>query len=187
MAKITSQKTNMVTFKYHQEKSDQDYGSCLWADFHFDLDEYHLFIASDCGDYSYGWTPTPATEPFLHLMARIDAEYLLGKISSRSKIDEEQTFKNLKELAADLLDGEEADFDMEELESVCHCYSDVSGLCSAVYEVWEDSQISEYLECEDVYGSIETRYPYDAVKIVEVFKNHVQPVIRELNKREATP
>ena len=31
---------NILTLEYRQEKTDKDYGSCLWARFMFNLDRY---------------------------------------------------------------------------------------------------------------------------------------------------
>ena len=62
MAVVTKRVPQLVSFSFHQEKDDADYGSCLWAIFNFDLERYELTITSDCGSYAYGWVPTPRSE-----------------------------------------------------------------------------------------------------------------------------
>lgn len=65
---VTIEKPEIITLLYHQEKADEDYGSCLWARFYLDTKNYTMSIESDCGKYSYGWYPTPDSESFLHLL-----------------------------------------------------------------------------------------------------------------------
>ena len=87
---------NMITYDVRQEKSDKDYGSCLWAKFVFDCDSGRLNINSDSGDYAYRWGHDDREE-FMHLMSRIDKDYLLNKISDRSVFNEEKSKKeNIK-------------------------------------------------------------------------------------------
>ena len=72
-------KPEIVVLEYRQDKDDEDYGSCLWARFYFNLDKYELFVLSDCGNYGYKWCETLGSESFLELMARIGEDYLLWK------------------------------------------------------------------------------------------------------------
>jgi len=85
---VTVEKPKIVMLMYRQERSDEDYGSCLWARFNFDLKHYSMSIESDCGNYSYGWTPTPDAESFLQLCARFNWEYFLDKISFKPSLTE---------------------------------------------------------------------------------------------------
>ena len=64
MAKVVVEKPQIISLLYKQEDTDKDYGSCLWARFYLDLKNYTMSIESDCGNYTYGWTPTPESESF---------------------------------------------------------------------------------------------------------------------------
>ena len=96
MAKVDIISPRILTIEFRQEKTDADYGSCLWARFLFDLDNYDLHITSDCGEYAHGWIPTPERESFLKLMSRVNGDYLLGKISDDTVVDGDATFANVK-------------------------------------------------------------------------------------------
>ena len=95
-----------VFVETRQERQDSDYGSCLWARFCFNLDNYELTVTSDCGSYAYGWTPTPDSESFLALMSRINKDYLLEKIAEKSVVDTEPTYTNVIQYLTDLCDGD---------------------------------------------------------------------------------
>jgi len=125
--------------EYRQDKSDTDYGSCLYARFYFNLDKYELNIISDVGDYGYQWVATPEHESFLEHLAQITDGYLLGKLCGSPK-----------------------EFDYEATKAHFYDYADV-----------RDYLINEY-----------TAYQK---KIVSVFENHIQPVIRKMVEAEKVP
>lgn len=99
--KIKNIAPDVVQLKFYQEKTDSDYGSCLWGNVIIDCANYTLLIESDCGSYAYGWTPTPNTESFIRLLCRMNSDYLLGKISDMTCFDfeksKEQTYENIRE------------------------------------------------------------------------------------------
>ena len=72
----------------------------MWARYTFDCDNGRLNINSDAGDYTYGWGHN-VHEEFMHLMGRVDAGYLLNKLSNLSVFDiaksKAKTIKNIKE------------------------------------------------------------------------------------------
>ena len=168
-------KQNYLCLEYRQEPKDRDYGSCLWARFLFNLDRYELSISSDCGNYGYKWTETPKAESFLHLMARTDSGYMMDKLYGPADIfDFEETKKaiykyyNKVEGNADPLD--EIFWEMEiqgepdRAEDFCRIYSDAGG--------------------EEPWLFIKYIYPSNALKIIEVFRDHIQPKIREILRGE---
>lgn len=185
MAKTEILKSNIITIGFRQEKEDKDYGSCMWAQFHFDLDNYDLMIASDCGNFTYCWAPTPKSESFLHLMSRTNDDYLLGKLSDRSVIDEEETFRQMWEYMKELAELSSSTLDEEDMENLklCCCGYDEREVADEV-ESWLDTNYSmkQNLSTEYLYDCIYKDYPADAKKIVSVFKEHVQPKIKELCK-----
>ena len=174
MAKVCITIPNTLIFEFHQEKGDKDYGSCLWARFYLDLDNYSLLINSDCGDYSYTWPPSKA-ESFVHLLARCRSDYLLNKLSGRSVVDALKTYDNILEL----IKSEDYDVDdsiLKEIEGICHCFT-----YDAIAE-YVSSTIG--LDVSDVYQCIATDYPNGAKKIVEIFLNFIVPELIKIEQKK---
>ena len=177
--KVEFSKPNIVVVDYKQDKNDEDYGSCLWARFYIDTDNYTLMIESDCGNYTYGWTPTPDSEPFLKLVSRVNEDYLLGKISSCNVVNGEKTFANVKEYLEEILDSEEPDFDYADIENVCY-YTGTDEVYNAILDsVRYTNAHNESFDDYCIWECIETDYPASAKKICNVFCRHIQPFIRE--------
>lgn len=185
MAKVELKKPSIITLEFRQEKGDKDYGSCMWARFVLDTENYDMHIISDCGNYGYGWIPTPKSESFLKLMSRIYSDYLLDKMATRETIDTEKTYENIKFLLEQCADEnlEDINIDLEELESACNQYSDrdiVDAVCNIIKYTSLDKHIEEY----ELYENIEKDYSASQKKIAEVFENHIQPFIKEMLKKE---
>lgn len=177
--KIENRKSNIIHLKFYQGKTDKDYGTCLWGNVVIDCDNYTLFIESDCGNYSYGWTPTPQTESFVKLLCRMDSGYLLGKISDMSYFDfeksKEQTFQNIREYFK-YDDTNKAQKIIENIDyDLVLSYGE-----EGFYRVCSEA-LSKY---NDEIIHIEKDYPAGAKKIADIFKNTIQPYLREnfLNK-----
>lgn len=176
----------LVVIETRQERQDLDYGSCLWARFCFNLDNYELTVTSDCGSYAYGWIPTPDSESFLALMSRIDKDYLLEKIAEKSVVDTEPTFNNVIQYLTDLCDGDpdmleelHGKYLSAELHSACE-YSSESfcreGLKEAVsYTSFDDADLG-YSE-DDLYDCIELVEPIGARRVADIFERYIQPTI----------
>ena len=160
-------KPNILYLEYRQEKIDKDYGSCLWARFMFNLDRYELSITSDCGNYGYKWVETPESESFLELMARCADVF-----------DYEATKKRIYEyFGEDEEDKEKLDETFEEME-IYGCSVDSP---SEFMRVFEDNNDNDF---GDVWELLKYVYPSNALKIVEVFKEYIQPYIREQLKEQ---
>ena len=170
----------MLCIQLRQEKTDPHYGSCLWAHFHFDLDNYDLMITSDAGDYTYGWTPTPKTESFLGLMCRVGSDYLLGKIARENVIDEGKTIEEIMEYLQD----EDIEDDVKDRikTAVSSTYSEdeIVSEISDILEGYTDVNPSEFT----FYECICYDYPAEAKRIVELFRDYVKPAIRQAYYRE---
>ena len=181
---IVIEKPEILTISYRQTKEDKDYGSCLWARFNFDLKHYSLTIESDCGNFSHGWVPTPDSETFLHLCARFNWEYLLGKISSQTVIDGEATFQKVKELMEQLDDEVFASIDevgMEGIETACYGHIDETAAYMAICDILGENGFSEY-DSYDVACCIEKDYPAGAKVIARIYRDYIQPEVRKLEK-----
>lgn len=205
MAIIQQEEPKIISILFQQEKSDADYGSCLWARFYLDLKNYTLSVKSDCGNYDCSW-PITESESFLHLISRIDADYLLRKISSESVVNSAATWKSLQELINDVLSAEIdsshdinclSETDRDDLEAACYNYNhsldetanaiknailDINTLAnlSAIKSPILDTEILANIDDYSIYTCIEMDYPNNAKKIVEIFENHIQPYIKTM-------
>ncbi len=155
-------KPSIVTFKYRQLKADEDYGTCLWARFNLDLVNYSMTIESDCGDYSYGWTPTPETESFLHLCCRFDEGYLLEKFSNRGVVNSDKTWKaileHIKEYKSDI-----SSEGLDSLKDVCFQYTlGFTELYISLEHTIKELGLSDLFDFETLEYCIETDYPTNA-------------------------
>lgn len=176
MPKVTVIKPTTTTIHYEPEKTDSDYSKCLWADFIFDTENYRLSIHSDCGDYSYAWIPTPNSESFLHLMCRIEKEYLLEKISNRTDIDEKQTLSNLKRLFKSI----ENQIDFEEIEAIVNQSAFSADIADNIRSYLTSADINTTIEWFDVYDAVEKDYPQRAKTIVDIFFDYIIPFLKNL-------
>lgn len=189
MAKVTTREPSLVSFCFQQESGDPDYGSCLWAIFNFDLERYEMTITSDCGSYAYGWVPTPHSESFMHLMARLDSGYLLDKLASPCVINVEATFEAVKQLMDDYgvdplaLDmWDDPIFDMERIKDCCDQNTEQEAY-NALQRIFRGTPMED---CDgyDLACCIEKDFTANAKKIVQVFMNYIQPKCKEISENE---
>ena len=191
--KIEALKPNIVRIAVRQERDDPHYGSCLWGYYDFDIDRYMLNIQSDCGDASYRWCETPDSESFLHLMARIDDDYLMNKLFKAEKVDVSATVYKVREILG-IGDDEECkdnSLTYEEREEREEALSELDGLLEDVsesywavqnaMESWNDDH-NFGIYC--IYEDVVTDFTAWQKRIVEIFMDYVQPKIRELVKEE---
>lgn len=189
MAIVKAEVPTIITVSFRQEKADEDYGSCMWARFNFDTKHYVLSIESDCGNFSYGWYPTPDTEAFLDLCLRFDWLYFIDKMSAKSVIDEKETFRALTEFLEDY--DEEAyatltETDLRLLKDACGCCDDGYAVVHEIDDVLNCTEFFGKLCDYDIACCIVKDYPNDAKKIADIFRDHIRPFIKELirNKEE---
>ena len=165
MAKVELKQPTIIKIEYHQEREDDDYGTCLWANFLMDMERYDLHITSDCGNYSYGWVPTPNTESFLKLLSRIDSEYLLNKISTMCMVNTEETFNNVLELLEDYNYSnkplEKLGININSIHDAC-TYSNFCDVINAIRIEIEYTYIYDNISDEDLYDAISLDYPTQA-------------------------
>ncbi len=167
--------TNSTLYSFKLEHGDELYHHCMWGRVILDHDAYTLFAETDCGNYTYGWKPSPEHESFLQLMARIEEEYLLSKIADRNTIlfepSVEKTIKNIKEVFSGRPEKE------------------VNEICTAVREIDRYSDEGFFYEVDDIlshYGytdalhivEIEKDYPLRAKTFAKIFCTIIQPAIR---------
>lgn len=190
MAKVVFQKPRIITIEYQQEKTDPDYGTCLWARFTFDLANYELSISSDCGSYSYEWIATEK-EPFLKLMLRVNKDYLLDKLSSRSVVNASETWNNFYKYVKELIDeaGGESKiyFGQEDWDDIKFACVDTNKfhVFNAIRDKLESIEpICEYVEHPFIWSCIETDYPDAAYTIVRIFDEYIKPALKIYLEKE---
>ncbi len=177
--KIEEVKPSIRQFMFRQERGDPDFGSCMWASFILDTKNYTLHIASDCGEYAYGWMPTPKSESFVHLMSRIYEEYLLEKIADRDQFDYEaskaEAIENLEIYFED--EPDKAKSIIEEIE-YRERYDDMSDSNDAFYRNMDD--ILSDNGVDDTFEIITCVFDYSAgaKKIVQIFCDVLQPILK---------
>lgn len=195
--KIEVQTPNIVRIAYHQEPGDHLYGSCLWAYYDFDLEKYMLNIQSDCGNAAYRWTPTPKTESFLHLMARMTDEWYLSEklYGDPKRVDVDGTIEEIREWLGigedeDLRDDSISEDDREDMEAALdwlegllndHSYLD-KDMAITIIEDWNSEHEYE-LDCS--YERVVTDYTAWEKRIVQIFMEHIRPEIAKLVAKEA--
>ena len=191
--KVEAIKPNIVRIAIHQEQGDPHYGNCLWGYYDFDVDRYMLNIQSDCGEAAYRWCETPDSESFLHLMARIDDDYLINKLFKAERVDVSGTVSAVRER---LGIGEDEDFQdddltpwqresrEEALEDLEGLLEDVSGSYAATQKALMDWNEKHDFGLEFVYEHVVTDFTAWQKRIVEIFRDYVQPKIREIIKEE---
>lgn len=184
---VAIEQPQILSLLYRQEKGDPDYGSCMWARFYLDLNNYTMAIESDCGNYTYGWVPTPKSESFLQLLARMDGDYLLGKISSQTIIDGDETAKNVVDMVKEIAEGvlEELDeSDCNGIKDACYHHNDERDLVDGVIDAASALTTPVYKALErdtyELYGCVVKDYPANAKKIAEVFVSCIKPKIKEI-------
>lgn len=186
MAKVEVKTPTMIIIDFRQNRSDEDYGSCLWARFVLDTENYEMHISSDCGEYCYrAWDPISQTESFLKLVSRMDSDYLLSKISDVSDINIEKTYSAITELLRQESEHIDADInalDMDSLYTACTYDSETDIVLAIRSELKHSPLFNESIDDFSLYECIAKDYPLSAKKIVRIFRAYIQPKIKEMLK-----
>lgn len=167
----------VITYAIRMDKNDEEYASCMWAKFIFDCDSGQLNINSDAGDFSYRWGFNE-NEDFMHLMTRINRDYLLDKISSKCVFDLEEskkeTIHTLQFWGTDIAGVKNGQHVLELIEQI----NNIEDNCSEEYFIRAISEdILPTLSYEDM--DIVKNYPRGAETVVSLFTKYIQPQIKE--------
>lgn len=182
---VKKEMPHIVRLTYRQQPDDPDYGSCLWAFFDFDIDKFTLSIQSDCGEYGHRW-PASKGESFMELCARMDDSYLETKMfGTPAMVNGETTVKQIMDvLLADRNAEEEWQFEPNELDAIDalkdkECELDGASPDGAGWIL--DEWANEYsLTFDELWEYVDTEYSGNQKKIIEVFREHIQPAIRTM-------
>lgn len=185
MSKVFFEKPQIITLEYHQEETDYDYGTCLWAKFKFDLAHCELKIASACGNYSYEWIATEK-EPFLNFLLRVNDDYLLDKLSSKTAVNASETWNHMYEYVKGLIEKSDAYFSHEDWDDIKFACVNTNKhrVFNEIREKLEVAPIYEYVEDSDIRKNIITDYPSDAYTIVRIFEQHIKPALKNYLEKE---
>lgn len=166
------------TYNITLDENDEEYTSCVWADFIFNCDSGRLVINSDAGDYSYCWGFNK-NEDFMHLMGRVNRDYLLKKLSYENcfllEESKNKTINMIEDIGYNCFDFATEEDWKNYKEEILNLDSLVAG---NEIHFWDEieklvPEIDERTIC------IEKDYPYGAKLIVDIFIKYLQPKIRE--------
>lgn len=168
MAEVNGVDYNVKVVEFRQEQGDFNYGSCLWARFYFDLDNYCLMINSDCGNWMYKWFVTPS-EPFMELMKRCEGGYLLDKMAVRDTWDDDKIKQNINEYINSnelRYDIESWEYDkdlnfMEEVDSELYDSDKVTEVIDNLMWLFDSTQVL-CLDYNEICNLVELDFPNNA-------------------------
>lgn len=163
---------NVTTYhmRFTKEEDPDMHWRCMWARVTLDHDNFTLSAVSDCGDYTYSWHITES-ETFLHLMCRINSDYLLGKISNRSEFDLEEskkeTISNIREYYSEIENIEDKIQEIEEIEE-----GGEEGFYIRVDSIMDGDIDFESISCVK-------DYPEGAKVFCRIFEEYLKPLLRQ--------
>lgn len=163
---------NSTEYNFQFEKEDLDCQRRVRASITLNHDTFVMTARTDCGDYSSVWLPTAKPDGFIRLMASLNRDYLLNRISDRIVFDLEEskkgTIENLKYYLD--IDFEEA---VEEIEGM-NGYGE-GGFRS------QCSNICEKYGIDDSFYviQIEKRYPDGAETFCDIFIKYLVPELKK--------
>lgn len=175
--KIEKIKPRFITYKMNVDKDDEEYTSCMWARFILDYDTWRLTINSDAGDYTYQWGNNDKNDNFTNLMARVNSDYLLNKMSNRNKffIDKSKanTIQKIEENGWDCFGINSK----EEWEKIKQKINEIDDSSSEEYFFREVDSIVPQIDFECI--EIVKDYPYGAYVAIDLFIKYIQPLLKE--------
>jgi len=164
-------------------KDDGDiYCRCMWARINLDHRTYTMSANTDCGNYTYQWTPTPDSESFLALMCRIEKEYLMGKISSQVFDFEKSKKKNILSVKRWWSDIKKDNQTNKDRQRILSQIKDIEE-CSEEIFYSEMEQATEYLLDIDSICT-EREYRAGVISFADVFCKYLQPILKSKLKSE---
>ena len=182
MATLSIVKPDILILEFQQDKSDKDYGSCLWARFHIDKKRYTLTIDSDCGHFAYTWIPTEQ-ESFIHLLSRFQKDYFLSKIAEETYINSAKTFELIKKYIEEIAYKSECEkIDWLDIKDICRNTS-IDAVTSGLKDVIPYDLMCRIDEFE-LFNCLITTYSPQAQTIADIFIKYVIPYLKLIENSE---
>lgn len=176
---IERDKPEIIRVSYYQEYKDENYGSCLWAFFNFDIGNGILSIESDCGNYAYRWAETG--EGFLKMCGYLDKHYLLKKLCGNPKrADVDATIEEVTEY---LHESELEAPEVEELIDNLKCYLSTSRIYDSLERAKEAvvNWDSDYgVEIDQPWELVVATYSAWEKRIVDIYHDFIEPELRKI-------
>lgn len=169
--KVEVKVPDTVQFCIRMDKEDELHHQCMWARVTFDNKNWSMMAQSDAGDYSYSWCVESGGRKFLELMQQLDSDYLLCKISDRTKFDLDDTKKTVMSWVCN---DEQAERMINEINSIDACNPH-----DFMQELEEIEGINGY---SDLWECICMDYPNRAKVFTRVFTECIQPEIKKYLK-----
>lgn len=178
--KVKEINPEFLVLEYRQEQTDKGYGSCLWARFYFNLDNWELMITSDCGNYGYRWGAGNG-ETYLELMARCGEHYLREKLCGKPKeFDYEATKERFYSYyGEELEDRAKLDEIFEAIESYHEPESGETFL--TMFDNLNVDENNHAIFCDTWEMPMYDYAPWEK-RICQIFKECIQPEIRKIVK-----
>lgn len=180
--KVKIEKPNTVMFDVRFEDGDEYRNRCAYHTITFDLDRWIMNARTDNGNYSYGWSVEKGGRTFLELMQKIDADYLLRKVSDCSQFNikesKERICKDIKLCYEHELEPQELQRVIDEVNEIDNSFGVEDFMNKAIFIEIESEEYgrlgSELVGCNMVY-----EYPQAALVFAEIFTDVIQPLIKE--------
>lgn len=182
MATLSVIKPDILVLEFQQDKSDKDYGSCLWARFYIDKKRYTLTIDSDCSHFAHTWIPTEQ-ESFIHLLSRMQKDYLLSKISDETFVNTTRTHHLVRQYIEEISSPDDlTDIEWSDIKAACSSTT-IDAVTDALRNAIPDN-IFDNIDEFELFNCIVTEYPPSAQKIANIFVNYVIPYLKSIENSE---
>lgn len=169
--KITANNTpQILQFDVRGDKDDKLCTTCMWAIVNLDLKNGIMSACTNFGNYTYRWIKTGIE--FVKLMAEVDKNYLISKISGKNLFD----FDNTVQLIIDCFDD-----DKEQQEKIIDFFEDFD-YCIDEYDFMnavDERDNDELFDGVDLIAYMSYTYPAQAKTFVKTFIENIQPEIKK--------
>lgn len=179
---------NIIMIDFKPERSNKDRMLCKSARFYLDIDNQHLHIISDCGNYDY-MLREGDTNPFLLLLSHETEDTFLERISSRTILDSEATWLEVEKYIDKKTEGHRIDPETPmHNKAFASCYA-AENEDELIRSLTEDFEYTLAHICGDagvrmIKDCISYKFPEEAVHIAKIYIKYIKPIIVKLNDSE---
>lgn len=179
---------NIIVINFKPERSNKDRMLCKSARFYLDIDNQHLHIISDCGNYDY-ILRNGDINPFLLLLSHETEDTFLERISSRNVLDSVATWIEVKKYIDTTIEG-------HGIGPETHMHKKAYASCFAadtedelIRSLTADFEYTLAHICGDagvrmIKDCISYKFPEEAIHIAKIYIKYIKPIIVKLNDSE---